>query len=201
MKEIKIDLKKINKNEIVLIADYLNKGKVFVYPTDTIYGIGCLALNGPGMKKINRMKERKNVRAFIVLVNSINMVKKYCRVSQKQEKILKTIWPGPVTVILECKKDLPREIFGEKYDKAGKNTLGVRLPKNDFLIKIIKKTGAPIVSTSLNVQGGKILDRPVGLEKIFKKVLPDLVVDAGELKGEASRIIDIRDCENIKIIR
>jgi L-threonylcarbamoyladenylate synthase len=201
MKKIKIDLKKINKNEISQIVDYLKRGRVIVYPTDTIYGIGCLALNRLGMKKINRMKERKNVKPFIVLVSSLNMVKKYCRVSQKQEKILKTVWPGPVTAILECRKDLPSEIFGDKYNKKGKNSLGVRLPKNDFLIKIIKKAGVPIVSTSLNVQGGKIIDRPFELEKYFTKVLPDLVIDAGVLKGEASRIIDIRDAENIKILR
>jgi tRNA A37 threonylcarbamoyladenosine synthetase subunit TsaC/SUA5/YrdC len=103
-----------------------------------------------------------------------------------------------VTVILDCHADLPKQVLG---GVKGKKTLAVRLPKNDFLIKIIKKIGAPIISTSLNVQGEEVLKRPADLEKHFKKDLPDLVIDAGVLKGEASRVVDIRDISDIKILR
>jgi len=89
---------------------------------------------------------------------------------------------------------LPDELTG------GLNSIAIRLPKNDFLIKIINQAGFPVVSTSLNKKGGKPLLEVKNLEKYFK-YLPDLAVDAGTLKGKPSRLVDIRDIKNVKIIR
>ena len=209
---------------------------VVVYPTDTIYGIGCLATDKNAIKKIFKIKQRGKQKGMIILVDSIKMAKKYCEISKEQEKILEEVWlltkprPSPllskergklplpfltkgeaVTLILKSRGILPKELSG------GKKTLAVRLPKNDFLIKLIKKAGAPIVSTSLNLSGEKPLKNVKDLEKTlhvnlyfgsirnkkignFKKKI-DLVIDAGTVKGRPSRVADIRDVEKIKIIR
>jgi L-threonylcarbamoyladenylate synthase len=198
MKEIRINLKKINNNDISLIVKHLKHGIVIAYPTDTIYGLGCLATDEASIKKIIKIKKIKNNRPFIVLMSDMKMVKKFCLVDKEQRMFLDKVWPGPVTVILNCRVNLPNQVIN---GAKGKKTLAVRLPKNDFLIKIIKKAGAPIVSTSLNVVGGEHICRPIDLKKHFKKDLPDLVIDAGVLKGEASRLVDIRDVYNIKILR
>ncbi|MFA6171522.1 MAG: L-threonylcarbamoyladenylate synthase [Patescibacteria group bacterium] len=195
MEHLKVNLKKIQKNEIDRIVNFLNRGKVIVYPTDTIYGLGCLATDKKAIKKIYKIKKREKGKPMLILVSSLAMAKKYSRINKAQNKYLKKIWPGPVSVVLEKKRGLPRELSG------GLKTQAMRLPKNDFLLKIIRKLGAPIISTSLNLSGKAPAKDVRGISRIFKKEKPDLVVDGGKLKGRSSKLIDLRDVKNIKIIR
>ena len=195
MKTIKINLNNITAEEVDLIADYLKRGMVIAYPTDTVYGLGCDARNSVAIKRINKIKGAKRNKPLLILISDFKMLKKYCFISPPQTDYLKKIWPGPVTVILKRRPNLPKELTG------GLNSLAVRLPENDFLIKIINDAGFPIVSTSLNKKGDKPLRNPQNLEKHFK-YLPDLAVDAGECeKTKPSRLVDIRDVKNIKVIR
>jgi L-threonylcarbamoyladenylate synthase len=195
MQTIKINLNKIIQTDVDLIVDYLKRGQVIAYPTDTVCGLGCDAGNAEAIKKINKIKEEKINKPLLVLMSDFKMLQKYCFFNQEQEKYLRDVWPGPVTVILKRKPILPAELTG------GQNSLAVRLPDNDFLIKIISGAGFPIVSTSLNKKGEKPLTNVENLEKYFK-YLPDLVIDAGECKRiKPSRLVDIRDIGNIKVIR
>jgi L-threonylcarbamoyladenylate synthase len=195
MQTIKINLNKIIQTDVDLIVDYLKRGLVIAYPTDTVYGLGCDAGNAEAIKKINKIKEEKTNKPLLVLMSDFKMLQKYCFFNQEQEKYLSDVWPGPVTVILKRKPILPAELTG------GQNSLAVRLPDNDFLIKIISEAGFPIVSTSLNKKGEKPFTNVENLEKYFK-YLPDLVIDAGECKRtKPSRLVDIRDIDNIKVIR
>lgn len=215
MKKIKIDLKNIKRDDISLIVSYLKRGKVIVYPTDTIYGLGCMANNKRAIEKIYKIKKRKEGKPLLVLVSSIRMVEKYCFIDKEQKKVLKNVWPRvnttgllrpspnlirraprndiyirPVTFILKAKGKLPKELTG------GQDNLAVRLPKNDFLIKIIKKIRVPLVSTSVNISGEKSLVSVDGIG-----LWPDLVVDAGKLRGRPSIVVDLRNIEDIKIVR
>jgi len=195
MRILKNDLKNLSAEQIDLIVDYLKRGKVIVYPTDTVYGLGCDARNVNAIKRINKIKGKKGNKPLLILISDFKMLKKYCFASPPQTDYLKKIWPGPVTVILKRRPILPKELTG------GLNSLAARLPENDFLIKIIDKVGWPIVSTSLNKKGEKPLTNMLNLEKHFKH-LPDLVIDAGECKRtKPSRLMDIRDVKNIKILR
>ena len=194
---LKINLKKIAKDEIDLIVDYFKRGKVIVYPTDTIYGLGGLATDKKAIKKIFKIKGRIEKKPFLILVNSFKMLKKYCWVSRKQEKYLRKTWRGAraVSVILKKKRNLPQELTG------GQETVAVRLPKVKFLIKILSGVGQPIVSTSLNKSGQKNLDSVSRLDNYFKKAKPDLIIDAGVIKAKSSRLVDARDIRNIKVLR
>jgi len=174
---------------------YLKRGLVIAYPTDTVYGLGCDCRNVEAIKKINKIKGEKSNKPLLVLVSDFLMLKKYCFVNSAQADYLKKIWPGPVTAILKRRPILPEELTG------GLNSLAVRLPRNEFLIKIISEIGFPLISTSLNKKGYKPLTDVNNLEKHFK-YLPDLVIDAGKGKGvKPSRLVDIRDINNIKVIR
>lgn len=202
MQTIKINLNQINQEQIDLIVDYLRRGLVIAYPTDTIYGLGCICCDATAIKKINKIKGEKGNKPLIILISNLQMLKKYCFVNSEQMEYLEKVWPaspaggpGPVTIILKRRPILPPELTG------GLNSLAVRLPKNEFLIKIINEAGFPIVSTSLNKKGEKPLISVQNLEKYFKH-LPDLVVDAGECpRTKPSRLVDLRDVKNIKIIR
>lgn len=211
MQTIKINKNKITQEQIDLIVDYLKRGRVLAYPTDTIYGLGCDAGDIRAIEKINRIKGERGHKPFLVLVSDLEMLKKYCVVSAEQEKYLKEVWHQPhatplaplvrgvercpVTVILKNRKNLPKQLAG------GLDSLAVRLTKNEFLIKIIDKCGFPLVSTSLNKTGEPPLSDVKNLEKYFEH-LPDLAVDVGECKNvKPSRLVDLRDVKNIKVIR
>lgn len=197
MKTLKVNLFDVGKKEIDLIVDFLKLGRVIVYPTDTIYGLGCLATSVKAIKKINKIKQQKANKPMLVLASSLKMVKEYCYANAKQVEFLKTKWPGRMTVILRSRKNLPPQLISKTGQADG---VAVRLPKNEFLIKIISRARAPIVSTSANIHGRKNLTKVINLENYFK-IKPDLVIDAGVRKGKPSKIVDIRDVKKIKIIR
>ncbi|MFH1427860.1 MAG: L-threonylcarbamoyladenylate synthase [Patescibacteria group bacterium] len=224
MQYLKINLKKIRKDEIDLAVDYLNKGKIIVYPTDTVYGLGCLANNQKAVNKIVKMKKRKDKNGLIILVKSYCMLHDYAYVNSKQDKYIRSIWPPttraahdnkhkynkkPTTFILKAKKKLAKGVAGNNNSQALRlprpilNKFNIRrgLPKNDFLTTMLSVVNKPIVSTSLNVTNNKPLIEVKQIEKYFKKNKPDLVIEAGKIKATPSKIIDIRDVTNIKIIR
>ncbi len=225
MRIIKTNLKKISTAEINSVVDYLRRGKVVVYPTDTIYGIGCVATNKKAINRVYKIKKRNRESPLLVLVSSLAMAKRYCYISKKQEEYLRKVWARgmklksdfgypksdfgrrPVSVILRSRGVLPKELTG------GGDNLAVRLPNSRLLVKIIRQVNAPIVSTSLNISGRKNLANVSKIEQYFKspkqpfvkkrdnEKLPDLVVDAGEIKGKPSKLIDLTDINNILVIR
>ncbi len=198
MKIIKIDLKnpssvnseRARKEQIDLIVDYFKRGKVVVYPADTIYGIGCIWTNEKAIEKIHKMKKIKNKKIFIILVSSFAMIKRYFKLTKKQLEYCKKKWPGYFSLIYKKTENAIR---------MPKGTAG--LPNNDFLIKILRRVGAPVVSTSLNITGKEPLASLEEIENYFK-IKPDLVVDVGEIKNrKASQVLDIRNMDDIKILR
>jgi L-threonylcarbamoyladenylate synthase len=200
MEIIKTNLEKINKSQIDLIVSYLKTGKIVVYPTDTVYGLGCLATDIKAVKKIYAIKKRQRRKPLLILAKNIKMVKDYCFLSKGQENFIKKARLGgkPVSFVLRKKKKLPKELSG------GKETIAVRLPdlpKSSFLIKILEEVNAPLVSTSLNISGESILVRLIQLENYFFENNPDLVIDVGALKSKPSTLVDIRNLKDIKILR
>lgn len=210
MKIIKIDKDNPKKEDIDLIVKTLKAGKVVVLPTDTLYGFSCLATSKKGIEKIHKIKKSSTDKPLIVLVNSLKMLKEYSNISKKQCNCLKNFW-GKLAREIECKiakeESRPTTIILEAKDKrlfsasARQTSIAVRLQKNKINYKIIKELGFPIVSTSLNISGKKPISNLNSIEKVFT-VKPDLVVDAGEVENKnPSRLIDIRDINNIKILR
>jgi L-threonylcarbamoyladenylate synthase len=196
MDSVKINIKNPSKESLEIIASSLKKGQVIAYPTDTIHGLGCLASKKRAIKKIREIKGRGDDKPMLVLVKCFTMLRKYFYVDKRQMEYLKKIWPGKISVILKHKSTLTKNILGSA--EAG----AVRLPNNTFLVKMIRMAGEPIVSTSLNKSGEKPLSDISEINKHFKEIKPDLVIDAGKkLKGKPSRLIDLRDIDNIKIIR
>jgi L-threonylcarbamoyladenylate synthase len=211
MKTVKIN-SKTSKEEIKKIvdeaADFLKKGMVVAMPTDTIYGLHALASSSKGVNKIIKIKERPEGFGFIHLMESYCQVHEYCFVSKKQDEFLRTMWPAstrelkskevifkkkPTTFILKSRNKFP------KISSGGRDTVAVRLPKNELMQAILKAVKEPIVSSSLNVTGGKHIG-PSEIEKEMK-ILPDMVIDCGKIGKTASRVIDITDINNIKILR
>lgn len=196
MKTIGINYKSTRKEDIDFIVGCISEGDVIVYPTDTIYGLGCIATSEKAINKIFKIKKIKKKKPLIVLMNSFSMIKKYCYISQEQGKHLKKIWPGPVTVVLKSRGNLPKIILD---DNSG---VAVRLPKNKFLITIIKRVNKPLISTSFNITGQETFESPDNLDNYFVSAKPDLVIDAGAIrKARPSKLVDLRDPKKIIILR
>lgn len=201
MTHVEIKPTRIKPAIIDLVAGSLQIGQVVVLPTDTIYGLSCLADRLRSINKIYHLKKRDPKKPVLILVGSIEMAKKYVVISDKQEKQLKKIWAkkaAPTTVILKNRRILPRELT------RGSDGLAVRLPKSVFLIKILEKVNCPLVSTSLNLSGQKNITDLHRLHYYFPKKnnRPDLVIDAGlSPQKKPSRLIDLRDEDAPIIIR
>lgn len=185
---LKIKPEKITKKELLIIIKELVANNFIVYPTDTVYGLGCLADKEELIKKIKKFKKRDSSKPFIILVSSLRMAKKYCVISKKQEILVRRIWQTkrPTSIILKHKNLLGRELSGNK------ETLALRLPKSSFLLKIIRAVKRPLVSTSFNFSGQPVLNRVDDLNlKVKSKNQPSLIIDGGKLVSKPSRVVDL----------
>lgn len=173
-----IKLKKVKEKEIIKAV---KKGKIIIYPTDTIYGIGCDALNTESVLKIRSIKKRELEKPFSIIAQSKQWVYKNFDVNKAYVRKL----PGPFTFILRTKK----EKIVSNHVTANMNLLAVRIPDHPF-IKVIQKAKTPFISTSVNISG----EQPVTeISKIPKKIMKqvDIIIDAGRLSDKPSMIIDL----------
>lgn len=158
----------------------IKSGKILVCPTDTVYGLICDFLNKRAVKKIFRIKNRPSYKPLPIFINGLKMARKFAEINKKQEKILGNVWPGAVTAVLKSKR--------------GKKTIGMRMPKDEFVLAVIKKLGRPLTETSANISGEPATTKIKEVLEYFKgrKYRPDLVLDAGDLEpAKPSQVIDL----------
>ncbi|MCK5589305.1 MAG: threonylcarbamoyl-AMP synthase [Candidatus Pacebacteria bacterium] len=171
----KVDWKKL--------SDINLKDKVFLLPTDTIYGFSALINDKKAVEKIKEIKKRNNKKGFIILISDISDLEKFnIKLDNQKKEFLKKIWTESVSVVLEVKNQKFKYISGD-FD-----TLVFRIPKKRSLKSFIKKVG-PIVSTSANVSGDKCIYKPEELNKKMKEKI-DFYINEGELKNPSSLIIN-----------
>jgi len=177
------------------VAAALLSGQIVLLPTDTIYGLSCLATNETAVRRILGIKGRPDNKPLISLVNSWAMVERQAIIENKVRNYLLSVWPGPVTAILVSRQHLPAAVTG------GLPTIALRWPKNEWLNQLITLIGQPLVSTSANLAGQEPIVSIEEASQYFINDQPDLIIDAGVLKNPPSRIIDCQDPLDIKIIR
>lgn len=173
---------------------YLKEGKVILYPTDTVWGIGCDASNFDAVSKIYKIKNREESKSLIVLVSSLNMLKKHVQVPKKAIEVLKNI-EQPTTIIYKNPNGFAKNTI------AKDNSIAIRIVKDDFCRKLIKQFGKPIVSTSANISGKPT---PKSFQEISKPILDgvDYIVNLHQNKvtNKSSSILRIDD-NTIQILR
>lgn len=171
------------------IKEILEKGGVVIYPTDTVYGIGCALTSLEGIEKIYLSKERDKNSPLIALISKKEYWKKIAVVSKEKEKLLEKLidkyWPGALTIILKKKEIVPSEMV------SNGDTIGIRVPSLEVSRKIIEKVGGIMPTTSANISGEKTPKTYFELsEKIKERA--DIVVEYKEkILGVESTIIDL----------
>lgn len=192
-----ISLTQSNLQSVVeATAEAIRAGKVVIAPTDTVYGIIADATNEQAVARIYSIKKRDTGKPLPIFVKNIAMAKKVARVSPAQEKLMEEYWPGKVTLVL-CKKEVAK-IYG-----AGDKTIALRIPFYHFINSLLETSNVPLCGTSANVSGmgasckiDDVLNQFTGA-----KLLPDLVINAGDLEpSKPSKIIDLTEKE-YKVIR
>jgi len=188
MKILKISKKNFNK-VLKKVTELIEKGKVVVFPTDTVYGLIADAKNEKAVEKIFKIKKRSKRKPIPIFIESLKVVKKIAKVDKGKEKFLMKIWPGKVTAILEAKdKKFPKSILKE-------NKIGIRIPNYKFLSLLLKKIKKPLAQTSANISGMPTPANIKGILKQFKnrKFQPDLIIDAGNLGQKPSIVLDLTE--------
>jgi L-threonylcarbamoyladenylate synthase len=179
------------------ILTVIRNGEVVLYPTDTIWGIGCDATNEKAVEKIIDIKSRRSDKGFVVLVDSIEMLKKFVQHVHPRVETLISFHERPLTVVYNEGKGVAQKVM------ADDGSLAVRVVQDPFCRELIKQFGKPLVSTSANVSGepfpahfGEISS------EIFEKV--DFVVkykQDSKVQGEPSVIVRLNDQEELDFIR
>ena len=192
---IKIYEDKPNEAAIKKVVDVLKDGGLVIYPTDTVYGLGCDITNTKALEKIAKIKGIKLEKANFSFVCSdlSNISDCVKQIDTATFKLLKRALPGAYTFILPGNNNLPKEF-------KKKTTVGIRVPDNAIALEIVRKLGNPIVSTSIH-DDDAVLEYSTDPELIFEKWqnLVDVVIDGGYGDNLASTIIDLSGFEPVVV--
>lgn len=174
------------------IAECLMDGGVIIYPTDTIYGMGCDIFKSKAVERIAQIKGIKADKAnFSFICNDLSQLADYCRpIPNDVFKLMRKNLPGPFTFILNASNLVPKLI------QSKKKTVGIRIPNLSIPIEIVKELGHPIMSTSIHDED-EILEYSTDPELIYEKYsnLVDIVIDGGYGDNEPSTVIDCTGAE------
>jgi len=184
-----------NPRQVEKVVNVLRKGGLVIYPTDTVYGLGCDITNSKALERLARLKGVKLEKAnwSFVCADLSNLSDYVRQIDSSTFKILKRTLPGPYTFILPGNNNLPK-------DFKKKKTVGIRVPDNNIARALVAELGNPIVSTSIR-DDDDILEYTTDPELIYEKWqnLVDVVIDGGYGDNVASTVIDLSEGEPIVI--
>ena len=186
MKILKILSDKPNERYIEMAADAMRRGEIVIYPTDTLYGLGCDALNNNAIEKICRLKGIKSEKTNLsIICHNLSEVAKYAKVNNQQFRILKDNLPGPFTFILSALSKLPKAFKGRK-------TVGIRIPDNPIAIALAEALGNPIMTSSVRDPDSDedYICEPELIAERFEADV-EIVIDGGRSGMEPSTVVDI----------
>ena len=185
------------EKEILAAIEVLRAGGLILYPTDTVWGIGCDATNAEAVEKIYKLKQSENKTSMIVLCRDADMIVRYVNKAPGIAFEVMEMSEQPITLILEGAVNVAKNLIPEE------GTLGVRVPNHEFCHKLLRKFGRPIVSTSANISGEPT---PRSVRDIEKEIIEgvDFMVNPrfqGRPTGQPSSIIAFGEDNEFKIIR
>ena len=176
------------------IVDELNKGNLVITPTDTIYGIMGDSENENTIRKIYDIKKRSNDKPLILLMNNYEMIKRYTKnILVEEEELIREFMPGLVTIILEKNDRISNLVT------ANRDSVGIRIPDNNDLLKIIDKLNRPVISTSANISDENVITSIDDLDSSIKNNV-DYIYDGGIINNHCSTIVRFRN-HKLEILR
>lgn len=174
----------------------LKDGGVFCYPTETLYGLGCLANNKKAIEKIYEIKKREKEKNFTLLFKDLNMIKNYCNPTGIDERLISEFSPGPFSILLEAKEEslINKEIISDN------NEICCRISSHEFVDKLFNFGNFPIISTSANVSGNKNIFLFKTIYNTFHNLV-DSIIDYGDIEESLGSTIVKATKNGLLIIR
>ncbi len=186
-----------NPNERTLreVAGALEQGAVIIYPTDTLYALGCSLNHLKAIARVKEIKRKENDELSLICPN-ISVIADYAKVDNAAFKLIKANTPGPFTFILKASGAVPNKFLERK------STVGIRIPANRILTELTELTGCPLVSTSLPVSSSLAEEDTVNAELIWEEYRHsvDMMIDGGDARLLQSTVVDLTGDE-AEIIR
>ena len=174
-------------------VEILRGGGIVIYPTDTVYGMGCDLFNKKGVERIYEIQRRDRKQPLSFLCADLKDISRYARVSDDAYKIMKRLLPGPYTFVLEASRLVPKIILPKRL------TTGIRIPDNRICQALVAEMGSPVISTSVKDGGGELLSDPRMIEELFGKRV-DMIIDGGIIAAAPSSVVSLL-AEGIEVIR
>jgi tRNA threonylcarbamoyl adenosine modification protein (Sua5/YciO/YrdC/YwlC family) len=168
------------------VVEILRSDGVIVYPTDTVYGLGCDIHSKKALDKVRRIKKMDNKRHLSFVFADLKAIAEYAQVDDPSYKILRRYLPGPYTFVLRATRLVPRIVLTKRQE------VGIRIPDNKICQALLAELGHPILSSSVRLPDDQLLDDPKEIAKIYKGQV-DIVIDGGVFMPQPSSIISLLD--------
>ncbi len=174
-------------------VEILRGGGIVIYPTDTVYGMGCDLFNKKSTERIYEIQRRDRKQPLSFICADLKDISRYARVSDDAYKIMKRLLPGPYTFILEASRAVPKIILLKRQ------TTGIRVPDNRICQALVAEMGSPVISTSVKDGEGELLSDPRMIEELFGKRV-DMIIDGGIIAAAPSSVVSLLH-ERVEVIR
>jgi len=192
---MKMKVLKFSIQSAKLAGNIVKAGGVIVFPTDTVYGIGCDPLNDESVKRVYEIKKRFG-KPMPILAKDLNDIERIAEMNEIEFEIISKLWPGQLTILLRAKPS-----FRISRLMSEDRRIGVRIPASLQTLTIIEESGGLLVGTSANISG---LPPPQSIQELDEEILRsvDLVIDGGRcLIGKPSTVVRLVDEDRLRILR
>ncbi|NQU68752.1 MAG: threonylcarbamoyl-AMP synthase [Candidatus Marinimicrobia bacterium] len=169
-------------------VDALKEGELIVYPTDTLYGLGCDIFNKTAIEKIYALRKMDRKKPLSFICHDFSQIAEYAKISNYVYKVMKSILPGPYTIVLPATNKVPKMLVTKQ------KTVGIRIPDNEFALALVKEFGGPIISTTLTSDDQIAISDPDAIHELYKTQIK-YVFSSGISASEPSTVIEIKDGE------
>lgn len=170
-------------------VDALQQGEVIVYPTDTVYGIGCALGHKRAVDRIFHLTGKDESQPLTFVCADLSEIARYAVVENVHYRLLKRLLPGPYTFILPATREVPRMLLTKR------KTVGIRVPNHPVSLGLTRLLGTPILSTSASYRGEETLNDPADIVARFKGI--EMVLDAGYCGIVSSTVVDLTAAEPV----
>ena len=187
-KILNVNPKELQKSKIEAAARIIKNGGLVAFPTETVYGLGANGLNRKAVKKIFEAKGRPQDNPLILHVSNMSEAKELVyKIPSKAKELIKSFWPGPLTIVLKKSKKVPDRVT------AGLDSVAVRMPKNNIALELIKESGCPLAAPSANLSGKPSPTRAIHVaDDLDGKI--GAIIDGGEVDiGLESTVVDLTE--------
>ncbi len=183
---LKVHPKNPQGRHIKAAVDILKNGGVIIYPTDTVYGIGCSIFNTQAIERIYRLKKQDQSKPFSFICSDLSHISEYAKVSNQAFRLMKQLIPAPYTFILPASrlKQLPKSIISKR------KTVGIRVPDNSISLALVRELGHPILSAGMTDENGNIINEPEAIITAYENHV-DCILNGGPSSLELSTILDL----------